>query len=406
MKNSILFIILSVCLLSCQHTGDSSTTKDSTIETIPVFSNYTAELPFSAFVDTIELIPLETTEENLIGEITRLIFNDGKYYIRSTNSMQNEKLFVFNENGNYIRKIGNKGVGPGEYIRFHDFTIASNNHIVLADYQQLLHFDPEGKFLYTTKSEFPRAEGDFALFEILPTKDHAYLGVPLFPQKHLLVKVNDDGSKLDFFFDPGEKEILKSQFLKTWRGLVPTDSCYYLIYSFCDTIYSISSDMQKIASSYYIDYTPKKLPDIPVDPKDDCLSWEKKLNRLDDYLKTSSIGVGDDFLYIGITDKAYKGYLSLYSKRSKKILTAKKLVDDMYLQGNVIPVTAKRIPHNMDGNDIIWEVEPSILLDGYQQLSTAEQEVLKQKYPAWYKVCSSLKEDDNPILLRIKVKDF
>ena len=56
MKNNILFIILSFCLLSCQHAEDS--TKDSTIETIPVFSNYTAELPFSAFVDTIELIPL------------------------------------------------------------------------------------------------------------------------------------------------------------------------------------------------------------------------------------------------------------------------------------------------------------------------------------------------------------
>lgn len=179
-----------------------------------------------------------------------------------------------------------------------------------------------------------------------------------------------------------------------------------MIYSFCDTIYSISSDMQKIASSYYIDYTPKKLPNIPIEPNENGQSWKKKLNHLDDYLKTSSIGVGDNFLYIGITDKAYKGYLSLYSKRSKKILTAKKLVDDMYLKGNVIPVTAKRIPHNMDGNDIIWEVEPSILLDGYQQLSTAEREVLKQKYPAWYKVCSSLKEDDNPILLRIKVKDF
>ena len=404
MKNNILFIILSVCLFSCQHAGDS--TKNSTIETIPVFSNYTTKLPFSAFVDTIELIPLETTEDNLIGEITRVIFNNGKYYIRSTNSMQNPKLFVFNENGKYLQKISKQGVGSGEYLDFEDFTIDSNNHIVLADYQQLIHFDPEGKFLYTTKSEFPRTEGNFALFEILPTKDHAYLGIPLFPQKHLLVKVNDDGSKLDFFFDPGEKEILKSQFLKTWRGLVPTDSCYYLIYSFCDTIYSISSDMKKIASSYYIDYTPKKLPDIPVDPKDDCLSWEKKLNRLDDYLKTSSIGVGDDFLYIGVTDKAYKGYLSLYSKRSKKILTAKRIVDDMYLKGNIIPVTAKRIPNNMDGDDIIWEVEPSILLDGYQQLSTAEQEVLKQKYPAWYKVCSSLKEDDNPILLRIKVKDF
>ena len=102
MKNNILFIILSVCLLSCQYAGDS--TKNSTIETIPVFSNYTTELPFSAFVDTIELIPLETTEENLIGEITRLIFNDGKYYIRSTNSMQNAKLFVFDENGKYLKK--------------------------------------------------------------------------------------------------------------------------------------------------------------------------------------------------------------------------------------------------------------------------------------------------------------
>ena len=112
MKNNILFIILSFSLLSCQHKGDS--TKNSTIETIPVFSNYTAELPFSAFVDTIELIPLETTEDNLIGEITRVIFNDGKYYIRSTNGMQNPKLFVFNENGKYIQKISKQGVGPGE----------------------------------------------------------------------------------------------------------------------------------------------------------------------------------------------------------------------------------------------------------------------------------------------------
>ena len=136
MKNNILFIILSFSLLSCQHKGDS--TKNSTIETIPVFSNYTAELPFSAFVDTIELIPLETTEDNLIGEITRVIFNDGKYYIRSTNGMQNPKLFVFNENGKYIQKISKQGVGPGEYLDFEDFTIANDDHIVLADYKQLL----------------------------------------------------------------------------------------------------------------------------------------------------------------------------------------------------------------------------------------------------------------------------
>jgi len=182
MKNSILFIILSFSLLSCQHKGDS--TKNSTIETIPVFSNYTAELPFSAFVDTIELIPLETTEDNLIGEITRVIFNDGKYYIRSTNGMQNPKLFVFNENGKYIQKISKQGVGPGEYIQFEDFTIANDNHIVIADYRKLLYFDPEGQFLHETKVEIPPTEGDFSPTEILPTKDNEYLIFLTFPEKH------------------------------------------------------------------------------------------------------------------------------------------------------------------------------------------------------------------------------
>ena len=91
MKNSILFIILSFSLLSCQHKGDS--TKNSTIETIPVFSNYTAELPFSAFVDTIELIPLETTEDNFNRRNYTSHFNDGKYYIRSTN--EKPKTFCF-----------------------------------------------------------------------------------------------------------------------------------------------------------------------------------------------------------------------------------------------------------------------------------------------------------------------
>ena len=403
MKNSILFIILSFSLLSCQHKGDS--TKNSTIETIPVFSNYTAELPFSAFVDTIELIPLETTEDNLIGEITRVIFNDGKYYIRSTNGMQNPKLFVFNENGKYIQKISKQGIGPGEYIQFEDFTIANDNHIVIADYRKLLYFDPEGQFLHETKVEIPPTEGDFSPTEILPTKDNEYLIFLTFPEKHLLAKINNEG-KQDFFFDPGEDGVKKSQFFRTWRALFSTDSCFYLSYPYCDTIYSISSDLSKITPSYYIDYTPKKLPDIPIEPTDDVISWKKKLSHLGDYLKTASFGIRDKFLYIGITDKAYKGYLSLYSKRSKKIMTAKKLVDDMYLKGNVITVTGKRIPHNMDGNDIIWEISPRILMKGYQRLSAADRETLQQKYPAWDQICSSLKEDDNPVLLRIKVKDF
>ena len=110
-----------------------------------------------------ELIPLETNDENMIGEITRLIFYDDKYYVRATNGMQNGQLFVFDKTGNYLRKIGKKGGGPGEYLEFKDFTITHDGKIVLADYQRLLTYDSKGEFLYSTK-----VDRSFLANEILP----------------------------------------------------------------------------------------------------------------------------------------------------------------------------------------------------------------------------------------------
>ena len=57
------------------------------------------------------------------------------------------------------------------------------------------------------------------------------------------------------------------------------------------------------------------------------------------------------------------------------------------------------------GDKNTWFTE-CLLMKGYQRLSAADRETLQQKYPAWDQICSSLKEDDNPVLLRIKVKDF
>ena len=89
---------------------------------------------------------------------------------------------------NISQKISKQGVGPGEYIQFEDFTIANDNHIVIADYRKLLYFDPESQFLHETKVEIPPTEGDFSPTEILPTKDNEYLIFLTFPEKHLLAK--------------------------------------------------------------------------------------------------------------------------------------------------------------------------------------------------------------------------
>ena len=98
-----LFIIILIGFISSCSTKRDKPIQEGNWETIRFDENYVKELPFSSFVDTIELIPLETTEKNLIWEVNRIVFDDNKYYVRSTNSMQNGKLFVFDKDGKFLQ---------------------------------------------------------------------------------------------------------------------------------------------------------------------------------------------------------------------------------------------------------------------------------------------------------------
>ena len=55
-------------------------------------------------------------------------------------------------------------------------------------------------------------------------------------------------------------------------------------------------------------------------------------------------------------------------------------------------------------------MDPEYLINGYKHymsyLSEAGREEFRKKYPELVKICTTLKEDDNPVILRIKVKDF
>ena len=109
-------------------------------------------------------------------------------------------------------------------------------------------------------------------------------------------------------------------------------------------------------------------------------------------------------------DKIYQHFLTLYSRKTGKSISTRKIEDDMILKGIILPITIKKMPHNSDNGDILWEVEPSYLIEGYRKymsnLSEPRRAEFKSKYPDLVKMCTTLKEDDNPVLLRIKVKEF
>ena len=68
----------------------------------------------------IEIIPLETDTVCLIQAIHSVKFEQQKFFICD---YEVQSLFVFNDKGEFLFKIAEKGQGPREYLNVSDFNI-------------------------------------------------------------------------------------------------------------------------------------------------------------------------------------------------------------------------------------------------------------------------------------------
>lgn len=77
----------------------------------------------SSFIASVTPIALETTDDNMIGFISAMQITDTCICILDGGPGSSGSLFVFNKKGKYLRQIGKRGQGPGEYNTIRDFTI-------------------------------------------------------------------------------------------------------------------------------------------------------------------------------------------------------------------------------------------------------------------------------------------
>lgn len=108
------------------------------------------ELVLDEVFTEIRIIPLETSISSLIGKIIKVNKTADKIYILSKNTGEysGNDLLVYNGNGDFIRKVGSKGKGPGEYIQIQDFCVAkSTGGIFVLDLEKIIEYDMQGKFV-------------------------------------------------------------------------------------------------------------------------------------------------------------------------------------------------------------------------------------------------------------------
>ena len=103
--------------------------------------------PDSILAPEYRIIPLETTEECVVGVTDNLLIADSLIFVVDTWSRQ---ISVFDMNGKFQNHIGRKGHAKGEYVSMYSVTLDTRHKRVCfidADSQKLLFYDYKGNFL-------------------------------------------------------------------------------------------------------------------------------------------------------------------------------------------------------------------------------------------------------------------
>lgn len=109
----------------------------------------------SGITHSFSLLPLETGEEFLMGGIDKIIMKNNYVYVLDSKYTAN--IYIFDaKSGQFVKKIGKIGNGPGEYRKILDFSIDEDNLVIyaLCDRSKVVSYSLSGIFLEEKKLSF------------------------------------------------------------------------------------------------------------------------------------------------------------------------------------------------------------------------------------------------------------
>lgn len=166
LKKKFLRCYLFLCLFAFYSCADKSVYNDLMQITIDWKGKYSlSEIADYFDVDTIKL---ETSALCLINNFSKVQFFNDRILVYDS---RGDQLLIFASDGRFLNRIGQKGMGPQEYIGMRDF-YAQNGVVHLYDFNQkkILSYTLTGDFLSSVSLEnVPHFD------KIYPLKDGGYV---------------------------------------------------------------------------------------------------------------------------------------------------------------------------------------------------------------------------------------
>ena len=156
-------LVLVILLLSCKESTRNFSRKTEGVslltnieKAIEVNIDLNKDcLPFDSLMTKVNYVKLETTGDNLIGEISQLLFVDDKIIV--VDVWKSKIITVYDMKGHYLYKIGSQGQGPQEYAFFTHVSLTPDKKmLVITDMgsTSLKYYSIDGQFIKSIKCPY------------------------------------------------------------------------------------------------------------------------------------------------------------------------------------------------------------------------------------------------------------
>lgn len=157
LSSVLSFLVAALVNFSCSEKRNANEgTIDAAVETIEV--NGDQKFDISDRVKKKEFILLENNDRSMFSNIDKMLVRKNRIYIMDVTGLH--YVYVFDTNGEFVRRVGTIGDGPLEHRKIIDFDVDDLGNILVLDYQRmkLRKYDADGNAISAAEIPF-RAYG-------------------------------------------------------------------------------------------------------------------------------------------------------------------------------------------------------------------------------------------------------
>lgn len=320
MKTPIFFLLFLLLLSACRSSTPISTIMEQGNPVTRIDLNLQTDsilLMLSGFGENFRLMSLETTDSSLLGSARYLVSD--RYVV-----VASEGVFLFDKEGEFVKKLANKGRGAGECGTISYLTFNEKENIVYAlDYNYNIHSwtIPEGKYHKVPLSQ----KGSPHSIKIL---DDTMIAIGNFRERKASYAVSIQSPEGKFHYGLPKTSDADQNIISHTNNLFGDDSLLYYRPHHTDSIYLFQKDNLSLA--YY--FPLKKNQDLTIQVLHQDYIYCQVFNITDTHTKTGEIN-GNEF-----TSVSYDGFNNYYliNQKAKKIKLFRSIQND-YLGGTLDP---------------------------------------------------------------------